>query len=242
MPLVQNVPQLPALTSSYNAPPYKRISSNEMQLRKAKGLCFNCDEKYSPIHRCQNKKLLLLQWSEETSNSSDQEISDFVVELEEGTTVEEIDPKTSLNAMNSSGASGTMRFTGYVKGQSVKVLLDGGSDDNFIQPRVAKFLHLDIQPTATFKVLVGDGNFLQVEGKIDPFKISIQGCKLAFPVYLLPIAGAEVIMGASWLSMLGAHIMDYRNLSVQFYNEDKFVTLIGEKKSGSSNCFSTSII
>lgn len=61
-----------------------------------------------------------------------------------------------------------MRFTGSIKGQSVKVLFDGGGDDNFIQPRIAKFLQLDIQPTPTFKVLVGDGNFLQVEGKVDP--------------------------------------------------------------------------
>lgn len=53
-------------------------------------------------------------------------------------------PKSSLNVMNSVIASGTMRFMGSTKGHAVKILLDGGSDDNFIQPRVAKFLQLDI--------------------------------------------------------------------------------------------------
>lgn len=125
--------------------------------------------------------------------------------------------------MNSSVASGTIRFTGSINGQLIKVLLDGESDDNFIQPRIAKFLQLDVQPTPAFKVLVGNGNFLQVERKVDPLNIRIQGCELTFPVYVLPIAGAEVIMGASWLAIIGAHIMDYRNLSLQFYNKGKLV-------------------
>lgn len=56
----------------------------------------------------------------------------------------EVGPKSSLNVMNSVIASGTMRFMGSTKGHVVKILLDGGSDDNFIQPRVAKFLQLDI--------------------------------------------------------------------------------------------------
>lgn len=59
-----------------------------------------------------------------------------------------------------------------------------------------------------FKVLVGDGNSLQVEGKIDPLQLKVQDCNLTFPAYLLPIVDAEVIMGAVWLSTLEAHIMD----------------------------------
>lgn len=40
---------------------YRKISFNEIQLRKAKGLCFNCDKKFTPSHRCANKRLLLLK-------------------------------------------------------------------------------------------------------------------------------------------------------------------------------------
>lgn len=36
-----------------------------MQLRIAKGQCHNCDEKYSLLHKCPKKRLLLLQWDEE---------------------------------------------------------------------------------------------------------------------------------------------------------------------------------
>lgn len=113
-----------------------------MQLRKAKGLCFNCDEKSTPSHKCQNRRLLLLQGDEESPNATKPESTEFFVELEPEPPEKEVEsnPKLSLNAMNSATPSGTMRFTGTIKGQPVKILLDGGSDDNFIQPRVAKFL------------------------------------------------------------------------------------------------------
>lgn len=53
-------------TSGYNSlQPPRRINFNEMQLRKAKALCFNYDEKFSPLHRCQNRRLLFLQWEAE---------------------------------------------------------------------------------------------------------------------------------------------------------------------------------
>ncbi|MCI36261.1 hypothetical protein A2U01_0057483, partial [Trifolium medium] len=45
----------------------------------------------------------------------------------------------SLNAMNGFASVGTIRFQGYINGHPVQVLIDGGSTDNFLQPRVAKF-------------------------------------------------------------------------------------------------------
>lgn len=167
----------------------------------------------------------MLQWSDKPPNPGDQEITEFEVELNTSTSTEEVCPKLSLNVINSLVASRTMRFTGSINGHPVKVLLDGRSDDNFIQPRIPKFLQLDIQPTMAFKVLVGDGNSLQVEGLINELKVKIQGCTLTFLVYLLLMAGAEIILCAAWLATLGPHIVDYRLLSLQFYC-DKFCNTV----------------
>lgn len=60
------LPQLPPVNTPSNISanprpsvagpqPVKRISFNEMQFWTAKGLCFNCDEKYSPQHICANE-------------------------------------------------------------------------------------------------------------------------------------------------------------------------------------------
>lgn len=110
-------------------------------MRKAKGLCFNCDEKFSPSHKCANKTLLLLQWDDDSVDNSYQEGTKILVELDTSPHSEDQSLKHSLNAMNSTAVSGTMRFMGIVNGHPVKILLDGGSDDSFIQPKIAHFLN-----------------------------------------------------------------------------------------------------
>ncbi|KAL0404604.1 UNVERIFIED_CONTAM: hypothetical protein Sradi_2101200 [Sesamum radiatum] len=64
-------PPIPRLPPLLPAPPPKaplsirRLSPKEMQHRRAQGLCFNCDEKFGPGHRCKAKQFLLLLAEEE---------------------------------------------------------------------------------------------------------------------------------------------------------------------------------
>jgi len=62
-PTSQSAPIAPT-TPSNGRLPFKRLSQAEMQSRREKGLCFNCDEKFSPGHRC--KKLFLIEGCWET--------------------------------------------------------------------------------------------------------------------------------------------------------------------------------
>jgi len=48
----------------------------------------------------------------------------------------------SLNAMKGVLGFATIRLTTKVHGLELQVLIDGGSSDSFIQPRIAKFLKL----------------------------------------------------------------------------------------------------
>ena len=47
----------------------------------------------------------------------------------------------------------------------IQVLIDGGSFDNFLQPRIAKFLKLPIEPALSLKVVVGNMNHMTVDGR-----------------------------------------------------------------------------
>lgn len=76
---------------------YKRISLEEMQLRKAKGLCFNYVEKFSKSHICANKKLLVLQM---TDDSFDGSAIEFILQKEPYNVLGEEFHRMSLNAMN----------------------------------------------------------------------------------------------------------------------------------------------
>lgn len=134
----------------------------------------------------------------------------------------------SLNAMKGSSGLGTIRFQGRIHNTNVQILVDGASSDNFLQPRIAQFLNLSIEPAPTFKVLVGNGQSMTADGFIRELPLLVQGHELHVPVYLLPVAGADLVLGTAWFATLGPHVHDYAGLSIKFYNGEKFITLRGE--------------
>jgi len=71
----QTTADYPLPTRFKTAPPIKRLSWDEMQKRRAHGLCFNCEEKFTPGHRCRGPQLLLLEGCCEYPNGDDTESS-----------------------------------------------------------------------------------------------------------------------------------------------------------------------
>lgn len=57
-----------------------------------------------------------------------------------------LDHHLSLNAMNGASGVGTIKFTGKISAISVQILVDRGSSDSFLQPRIAHCLKLPIEP------------------------------------------------------------------------------------------------
>lgn len=188
---IRNTPPIlpnPSRTSTNNRA-VKNISPTEMQLRREKGLCYNCDEKFSFRHRCPNKHLYLLQLDDPNPDEPDPlTYSDSNL----STNPPNIEPELhlSLNALNGSTKVGTLRFTGTVDGVPLQILVDGGNSDNFFQPRLARFLQLPIEPAPGFNVLVGNGQSIMAEGQIPQLTIEVQGQVMVIPVFLLPFSGA----------------------------------------------------
>ena len=110
----------------------------------------------------------------------------------------------------------------------IQILLDSGSSNNFLQPKIANCLKLPIEPASNFQVLVGNGNSLVAEGLVKQLEVMVQGHSLKLLVYLLPIAGADLVLGATWLATLGPHVSDYSQLTLKFYKDNQFVTLRGD--------------
>lgn len=48
----------------------KRLNWDEMQRRRAQGLCFNCDAKFSAGHKCRGPQLLILEGEEHLDEES----------------------------------------------------------------------------------------------------------------------------------------------------------------------------
>lgn len=44
----------------WNSGNFHRLIEAEIKAKRAKGLCYRCDDKFSPGHRCKNKELQVL--------------------------------------------------------------------------------------------------------------------------------------------------------------------------------------
>ncbi|KAJ8773290.1 hypothetical protein K2173_028467 [Erythroxylum novogranatense] len=110
-----------------------------------------------------------------------------------------------------------------------KILLDGGSSDNVIQPRHVKHLQILVDTTANFKVIVENGQRMQCEGFIKEIPVTICGHLLVFPIFVLPIVGSDIVIGSDWLETFGSQIVDYKTSRLKFHDDNSFITLQGYK-------------
>jgi hypothetical protein len=89
--------------------PVHKISQTQMEDRRKKGLCYNCDAKWKYGHKCQNPKLFLLEGLEElednpTLETENEDLMDFSYDEEK--------PEISLHAITGSNHPNTMRLIG----------------------------------------------------------------------------------------------------------------------------------
>lgn len=112
----------------------QKISPQQMKERRDKGLCYHCDSKWNPGHKCPNLKVFMVEGSEEFIESAAYEQGKEGQSLVEAVMEEETqddNPNISLNAITGSVTSRTMRIKGRVSNQEVVILIDSGSTHNF---------------------------------------------------------------------------------------------------------------
>nr|KYP52353.1 hypothetical protein KK1_025830 [Cajanus cajan] len=97
----QNLPPLlptPALPPS-KSNVIKKITPAEMQLRREKGLCYFCDDKFTFNHKCPNRQYLLLQTEEDVVDGNDVQNGGQQEGVSENIEVLQADHHLSLNAL-----------------------------------------------------------------------------------------------------------------------------------------------
>ncbi|GKB10845.1 hypothetical protein Tco_0844768 [Tanacetum coccineum] len=111
--------------------PFKRLTDAEFADKRAKGICFRCDEKFRPEHRCHGKTLQVLlvgdedETEDEFDGKSDEHVHLDMVEV-------------SLNSVMGFTSPHTMKIRGILGDEEVVVLIDSGTTYNFLSKRVLK--------------------------------------------------------------------------------------------------------
>lgn len=112
--------------------PVQKVSLAEMKERRYKGLCYLCEEKWNPSHKCKKAKFFVLEgtklFQEEKLEVEQQEVhqadGNMLVECE----VLEI----SLHAIARYLSLRTTRVSGKIKDYLVVLLIDTGSIQTFL--------------------------------------------------------------------------------------------------------------
>ncbi|KAJ0810360.1 putative nucleotidyltransferase, Ribonuclease H [Helianthus annuus] len=211
----------------------RRLTPTEIAQKRAMGLCYRCDERYSKDHKCKTTPQLLF-FDEDPVPPPDPPLPDTMgdAQLAEKLQLDDVALQSSIsyNALAGGCSSTTLRFQGFVKGKPVQVLLDGGSTHCFVQTRVANFLNLPVEVISPFSVLVGSGERLPCSGIARQVELFIQSQVILVDFYVLPLQGWDMVLGVSWLSTLGPVITNYATSTFEFNLAGNKVLWTGDTK------------
>ncbi|KAJ8754363.1 hypothetical protein K2173_002814 [Erythroxylum novogranatense] len=175
----------------------KRLTWDELNERKRLELCFKCNDKFGPGHKC--KKLFSIQAVLEDSDD------DIEMEIEDQDSAEEV-PAISLHAIAGFEGPKTMRLCGRVVRLDGMVLVDSGSTHNFISEEFTRKAGLEPTKRKKLKVQVASGEELSSPG-IFPIIVDL---------YILPLEGYDVVLGTQWLRTLVLTVWDFSKLLMAF--------------------------
>lgn len=130
--------------------PVRRLSPTELHEKRPKGICYNCDQKWTMGHRCRSQYLLLLGTANDELEDSPGDEQLTTSELEVVTPVEVVTGDiSSLNTLAGQGNPRSLRLMGEITGRRVQVLIDNGSTHNFVKPTIPDTLGLNVKKHGT---------------------------------------------------------------------------------------------
>ncbi|KAK9070431.1 hypothetical protein SSX86_010833 [Deinandra increscens subsp. villosa] len=214
-----------SITTAKQTPslPITRLSPEAIQQRRKDGLCFRCPEKYYPGHKCSPPQFLLIVDNDDTDG--------LPVNLPPDDMDDQTQPQflaLSDAAFFGLSSSQTLRVTGTISGHPVTILVDCGSTHNILQPRIASLLHLPTEPIIPFSVMVGNGQHIGCTSVCPAVQLQVQKSQFTLPCFIIPVEGADVILGVAWLRTLGRLSADFAIPEITFTKDGKECTLTGD--------------
>lgn len=132
----------------------RRLSDKEFQERRAKGLCFKCDDKWVVGHRCKRKELSVI-----LLNDDDDDETMYMGSEPPPSPTEEISTQVSLNSVIGLSSPKTMELFGKIENSAVVVMVDPDATHNLISLLAVKKLRLPI--VGSFGVSLGNGEAIR---------------------------------------------------------------------------------
>ncbi|KAL4583040.1 hypothetical protein LXL04_007604 [Taraxacum kok-saghyz] len=220
--------------------PLTKLSPEALQKRRAEGLCFRCPAKFHPGHVCNPPQFLLIADNEDFPNVDvtspfPPPLTDDQIDPQPPTSPETPSTTHTPHFLSLSDAAffglqspRALRVTGHINGHPVTTLVDCGSTHNIIQPRTANLLKLTPTKINSFPVMIGNGQNLECNGVLPNVQLELNRTTFHVPLFVVPVEGADIILGLAWLSSLGPIIADFSIPQLSFTVNNRQCTLKGE--------------
>lgn len=85
-----------------------------------------------------------------------------------------------------------------------------------MQTYLARHLGLIVQPSCHLKVTIGNGNAVSCGGVCPEVALTLGEATFAVDLLLLPIYGADIVLGVQWMLQIGPILFDYNELWMEF--------------------------
>ncbi|XP_019264304.1 PREDICTED: uncharacterized protein LOC109241930 [Nicotiana attenuata] len=220
--------------ANWNKGNTRKLTTAEMNEKRQKGLCFFCDEKFFPGHKCSSsKQLYLLEVEEE--GQEEEESGDLVLVEEPAEVTEEAGEEVkgevceiSVHALHGVPTFLNLRVTGYCQKRPLSILVDPGSTHNFIDDDVARSLGIATLKINPQTINVADGNNRQTNELCKNLTWLLQGVTYTADFLLLPLGSCDLILGVQWLLPLGDVKLNFQELTLGYNYQGRECILKGE--------------
>jgi hypothetical protein len=163
-------PSFPPLPKPTNyAPPatplkIQKLTRAEMVERQLKGLCYNCNDKYFPGHKCKEHNHFMVV----TEDLSEED--GVVLHVEElpppsdptpPSDPLDVDLVISLNSLTGFSTTQTLKLICYIKSRKFIILVDSGSTHNFIHRHISQEFNCYICVVNNFQIMIVNGGSMK---------------------------------------------------------------------------------
>ena len=212
-------------SSSRFKKPTRPLTARELDDRRAKSLCFYCDEKYTPGHKC-TAQVYTIELGNHEEEAKEAEVGDTLPELaEDFPAFCEEEPHISMNALTGFNTYHTMKIVGTFMQHPLHILIDSGSTHNFLDLATAKKIGCPMKDTVPLQISVANGSKLISSATCPGFQWMINDHAFHTDVMIVPLGSCEMILGVQWLSTLGPILWNFDKLEMQFSYQGRTVVL-----------------
>jgi hypothetical protein len=110
----------------------------------------------------------------------------------------------------------TMQIAVTLGATSLITLLDSGSTHNFISEEAARRSGLPLRQRPRLTAMVANGERITCEGVICDAPLLITGALFPMDLFVMPLAGYDVVLGTKWLSARGPIVWDLAHRRMSF--------------------------